>query len=101
MNKVELQDGYVFYGWAKYLPDEIVVVFSYSKEPIEKDAAFGFMWQAQVDGQSIGDKMLALSDNPFLTEKEKSEMFETVESRAYAALDEILADKHKKAGIPQ
>lgn len=100
MKKVELKKGYVLYGYDIYKPDDIIVFLSYSPEPIEKGATFGFMWHAEVDGVWHEGLQTALSDNPFVTEKEKEETFEIVVNQASRALDELLKDRHAKAGIP-
>lgn len=95
MKNIKLKKGYEFNGYSIYLPDEILVIYSCSTEPIEKGASFGFMWQAEVDGVVHEDTRLAYSDNPFLTETEKKEMFDLLERDAIRKLDELLAHKHK------
>lgn len=95
MKNIKLKEGYVFNGYSIYKPDEILVIYSYSPEPIEKGASFGFMWQAEIDGVVHEEKRLAYSDNPFLTETERNEMFDLLERCANGKLDELLADKHK------
>lgn len=101
MKKIDLKKGYVFYGYEIYLPDEIIITLSHSIDPIEKNASFGFAWQAEVEGIVVGDKSLAYTESPFLTEKEKTEMFEVIVGQAFRKLDELLAETHRKAGIPQ
>ena len=95
MKNIKLEKHYIFHGYSIYQPDELLIIFSYTPNPIEQGASFGFMWQAEVDGVVHEGKHRSFSENPFITDKEKEEMFEIVEESAIRTLDGLLADKHK------
>lgn len=97
MQKVELKKGYTLYGYEEYKPDGIMILYSFTPKPTElKNSAFGFAWQAYLDGKEHTEVRHCYSDKFFLSQKEKEEMFEVVWQSAWRYFDELLKETHKK-----
>lgn len=89
------------WGYEEYLPDGILVFFSYTETPNIKDGTFRLGWWAEVDGVAHSDVMTVSVERSYLLEKERVECFETLRGSAFRKLDELLKESHIKAGIPQ
>lgn len=97
MQKVELKKGFVFYGYEVQMPDEVIILYSYTPKPTEnKNSAFGFMWQAYYDGEKHFEVRHFYSDNFFLTNAEKEDMAEVVRNSAIRYFDELFKLRHQK-----
>lgn len=101
MQKVELKKGFTLYGYEEYKPDDIMILYSFTPKPTElKNSAFGFafgfMWQAYVDGKEHSEVRHCYSDKFFLSQKEKEEMFEVVTQSAIRYFDELFKLRHKQ-----